>query len=132
MIRKTSKPKPRSPVSADIEMGKRIRDRRIEQKLSQQNLAGILGVSFQQVQKYEKGTNRVTANRLSLIASTLGMRLDELYLMQDVLPNVSSLVDISDMATIRLLKAYGGIKDQTTRRQMVLLIETIADAEDQH
>ena len=61
MIRKTSKPKPRSPASADIEMGKRIRARRNDLKMSQQELAAILGVSFQQIQKYEKGTNRVTA-----------------------------------------------------------------------
>jgi transcriptional regulator with XRE-family HTH domain len=127
--KKTTKPEPRSPISADIEMGKRIRDRRNEMKMSQNELAAILGVSFQQVQKYEKGTNRVTAHRLALIASTFKVRPDELYQTQDVLPDVSSLIDITDKTTLRMLKAYGGIKDQATRRQMVELIETIADAQ---
>ena len=128
MVRKTSKPKPRSPVSADIEMGKRIRIRRNEIKMSQQELAAILGVTFQQVQKYEKGTNRVNANRLSLIASTLKMPIEELYQSSDALPDGSSLIDITDKPSIRLLKAYARIADQATQRQMVALIETIADA----
>ena len=126
-IRKKSKPAARSPVSADIEMGKRIRHRRNELKMSQVELAAILGVTFQQVQKYEKGTNRVTAQRLVLIASTFKMRPEELYQTQDVLPDVTSLIDITDKSTLRLLQAYSGIKDQATRRQMVELIETIAD-----
>ena len=128
MIHKKSKPKARSPVSADIEMGKRIRHRRNEMKMSQVELAAILGVTFQQVQKYEKGTNRVTANRLALIASTFKMRIDEFYQTQDVLPDVSSLIDITDKTALRLLKAYARIKDQATQRQMVTLIETMADA----
>ncbi len=57
------------------------------------------------------------------------MRPEELYQAQDVLPDVLSLIDISDKPTIRLLKAYARIADQATQRQMVALIETIADAE---
>ena len=129
LIRKKSKLAARSPVSADVEMGKRIRRRRNELKMSQVELAAILGITFQQVQKYEKGTNRVTANRLALIASTFKMRVDELYRAQDVLPDVSSLIDVTDIATLRLLQAYAGVRDQATRRQMVELIETIADAQ---
>ena len=55
----------------DHELGKRIRLRRVEQKLSQSDLADRLGVSFQQVQKYEKGVNRVGAARLQQIATAL-------------------------------------------------------------
>ena len=77
LIRKSAKPKPRSPVSADIEFGKRVKARRIKQNMSQQDLAAVLGVSFQQVQKYEKGTNRLNANRLVLIASALKMRPED-------------------------------------------------------
>ena len=64
-----------------------------------------------------------------LIASTCKMRPEELYKAQNVLPDVSSLIDVTDKATLRLLKAYRGIKDQATQRQMVALIETIADAQ---
>jgi len=59
--------KQRSAGKPDIEMGKRIRLRRVEQKISQADLGEQLGVSFQQVQKYEKGVNRVGAARLQQI-----------------------------------------------------------------
>src|ERR1039457_4213334 len=49
--------KPRSPGKPDVELGKRIRLRRVEMEISQAELADQLGVSFQQVQKYEKGVN---------------------------------------------------------------------------
>ena len=58
------KMKQRSAGKPDIELGKRIRLRRVEQKISQAELGDKLGVSFQQVQKYEKGVNRVGAARL--------------------------------------------------------------------
>ena len=128
MIRKAAKPKPRSPVTADIEMGERIRARRIEQKMSQQELAAFLGISFQQIQKYEKGTNRVNANRLAVIASALNLRTEQLFQSEDVLPNVASLIDINSKDSLRMIRAWSRIKDQTTQRQMVALIETIADA----
>lgn len=61
----------RRPDDLDRAVGIRIRARRIEQKLSQTELAGGCGVSFQQIQKYEKGTNRVGAGRLTRIAAAL-------------------------------------------------------------
>src|SRR6516225_1221300 len=61
--------KQRSAGKPDIELGKRIRLRRVEQKISQAELGDKLGVSFQQVQKYEKGVNRVGAARLQRIAN---------------------------------------------------------------
>ena len=54
----------------DIEVGKRIRVYRQRAKLSQTDLAGALNVTFQQVQKYEKGINRVAPSRLEVIART--------------------------------------------------------------
>src|SRR5882757_6928510 len=62
--------KQRSAGKPDIEMGKRIRLRRVEQRISQAELGQKLGVSFQQVQKYEKGVNRVGAARLQQIAGS--------------------------------------------------------------
>jgi hypothetical protein len=60
---RSAKLSPRSAVDADIEMGRRIRLRRREKGISQRELAGHLGLTFQQLQKYEKGTNRVGAAR---------------------------------------------------------------------
>jgi len=61
----------RSPTSADALIGNRLRQRRLELHVSQIQLAAQLGISFQQVQKYEKGTNRVNAGRLNQIAAFL-------------------------------------------------------------
>src|ERR1039457_5563857 len=61
----------RSTVKYDHELGMRIRLRRVEMKISQSELADKLGVTFQQVQKYEKGVNRVGASRLQQVATAL-------------------------------------------------------------
>ena len=71
--------RPRSAVDADIEMGRRIRLRRQEKGISQRELAGHLGLTFQQLQKYEKGINRVGAARLQQIAEMLGVDISFFY-----------------------------------------------------
>ena len=71
--------KQRSAGKPDIEMGKRIRLRRVEQKISQAEFGEKLGVSFQQVQKYEKGVNRVGAARLQQIATALNVPVTFFY-----------------------------------------------------
>src|SRR6478609_9636534 len=109
------KMKQRSAGKPDIELGKRIRLRRVEQKISQAELGDKLGVSFQQVQKYEKGVNRVGAARLQLIATAL---------------DVESLLFLDSAFSLRLLRAYSKIKDQTVQRQLVSLMESIAANED--
>jgi transcriptional regulator with XRE-family HTH domain len=86
-MRRKSKPKSsstkqlisRSAGVADIEMGQRIRQRRREIGISQTELAGKLGLSFQQMQKYEKGSNRVGASRLQQIAEMLGVDMPFFY-----------------------------------------------------
>ena len=60
-------PSSRKVEAWDVEVGRRIRARRIECELSQQELGEELGITFQQVQKYEKGANRVSAGRLRRI-----------------------------------------------------------------
>jgi transcriptional regulator with XRE-family HTH domain len=64
-------PRPRASGDGDKEMGQRIRLRRTEMQLSQSELGTKLGVSFQQVQKYEKGVNRVSGTRLVQIARAI-------------------------------------------------------------
>src|SRR5882724_2470027 len=85
-MRRKSKPRssstklgPRSAGDADIEMGRRIRLRRRKTGISQKDLAGHLGVTFQQVQKYETGVNRVGAARLQEIAKMLGVDIPFFY-----------------------------------------------------
>src|SRR4029079_9175660 len=61
------------PTQTDVLVGSRVRVRRLELGLSQTALANELGVTFQQVQKYEKGTNRIGASRLHDMARVLGV-----------------------------------------------------------
>ncbi|WP_052182842.1 helix-turn-helix transcriptional regulator [Rhizobium sp. YS-1r] len=80
----------KKPNPIDIHVGSRIRLRRTMLKISQERLADGLGITFQQVQKYEKGSNRVGASRLQNIATLLDVPVS--YFFADA-PNGSPLVD---------------------------------------
>jgi transcriptional regulator with XRE-family HTH domain len=108
--------KQRSAGKPDIELGKRIRLRRVEQKISQAELGDKLGVSFQQVQKYEKGVNRVGAARLQQIASALDVPVTFFYDGDNKSREVESLLFLDSAFSLRLLRAYSKIKDQTVQR----------------
>jgi len=120
------KMKQRSAGKPDIELGKRIRLRRVEQKISQAELGDKLGVSFQQVQKYEKGVNRVGAARLQQIATALDVPVTFFYDGDGKAREVESLLFLDSAFSLRLLRAYSKIKDQTVQRQLVSLMESIA------
>ncbi len=117
------KMKQRSAGKPDIELGKRIRLRRVEQKISQAELGDKLGVSFQQVQKYEKGVNRVGAARLQQIANALDVPVTFFYDGDNKAREVESLLFLDSAFSLRLLRAYSKIKDQTVQRQLVSLME---------
>ena len=124
---KPTKLHPRSAGNVDIEMGRRIGLRRVEIGLSQSELGEKLGVSFQQVQKYEKGVNRVGASRLQLIAEALGVDMTFFYEGNSKAEReVDSLLFLDSSFTLRLLRAYSAIKAQAVRRQIVVLIEMVA------
>src|SRR5665213_82875 len=120
------KMKQRSAGKPDIELGKRIRLRRVEQHISQAELGDKLGVSFQQVQKYEKGVNRVGAARLQQIATALDVPVTFFYDGDGKAREVESLLFLDSSFSLRLLRAYSKIKDQTIQRQLVSLMESIA------
>ena len=120
------KGKPREVGELDVELGKRIRLRRIEQRISQAELGDQLGVSFQQIQKYEKGINRVGAARLQLIAIALAVPVTFFYDGDGKAREVDSLLFLDSSFSLRLLRAYSKIKDQAVQRQLVSLMELIA------
>jgi transcriptional regulator with XRE-family HTH domain len=125
------KKKNRRPSSADVELGESIRAHRLIAGMSQSDLAGKLGVSFQQVQKYEKGTNRVGAGRLPQIAEIFGIQIGALF---DVNANASlgaskgtALVKLlPDRSTLKLLTAFAGIAHPEIRHSLIDLVDTIA------
>jgi transcriptional regulator with XRE-family HTH domain len=126
---KPTKLSPRSAAKADIEMGRRIRERRRELKISQVELGKKLGISFQQVQKYEKGVNRVGAARLQQIAIVLGIDVTFFYGGSGNAQEVESLLLLDSAFSLRLLRAYTAIKDQAIQRQLVSLVEMIVDSQ---
>ena len=119
--------KQRSAGKPDIEMGKKIRLRRVEQRISQSDLGEKLGVSFQQVQKYEKGVNRVGAARLQQIATALDVPVTFFYDSDTKTREVESLLFLDSAFSLRLLRAYSRIKSQAVQRQLVTLMEAIAE-----
>lgn len=127
MTRKGAKQKSkRSTVKADEILGTKIRLRRVEQKLSQEKLGDALGVSFQQVQKYEKGVNRVGASRLIQIAKVLDVPVSFFYNETDKQElEVESLLAFDSRFSLRLLKAYTEIKNKDTQHHFVSLLESI-------
>jgi transcriptional regulator with XRE-family HTH domain len=70
---------PRTPTAIDACIGARMRDRRVQLKISQTALAKTLGVSFHQVQKYESGANRLSAARLFEICEALQVPLASMF-----------------------------------------------------
>lgn len=72
-------PPARTPRDVDVLVGARIASRRMELGLSQSDLAHALGITFQQVQKYERGTNRVSSSKLWMTAEFLGLPINALF-----------------------------------------------------
>ena len=118
--------KKRSPNAADGEVGESIRAHRLIAGMSQTDLANKLGVSFQQVQKYEKGANRVGAGRIPLIAEIFGVPISALF--KDHAQTASAVPTklITDPTVVKLLTAYAEIKDRTVRRHVSELVDRIA------
>src|SRR3954464_13878929 len=123
------------PDPVDIEVGHRIRIERLARGLSQTALANQLGVTFQQVQKYEKGVNRVGAGRLTKIAKVLGVPVSSFFGAHEASAierpgergtASSPLKLLTVPGALRLLRAYGQLNDGKMRRSIVKLVEDIA------
>jgi len=123
----------KAPNPVDKYVGSRVRMRRIMLGMSQEKLGEALGLTFQQVQKYEKGTNRIGASRLSRIAEVLGISVGELFetpgsaAQDSKSPANSPLRLLSGRDELRVLTAYSRIADPRLRRAIVELVESAAD-----
>jgi transcriptional regulator with XRE-family HTH domain len=118
----------------DIEIGRKIRALRLERGLSQSGLADGIDLTFQQVQKYEKGTNRVSAGRLQRIADMLNTPVMFFYggmgagaKKKD--QRNSDLAFIQTKGAMRLLRAYSEIGARTTKYALVVLAESLRNKE---
>jgi transcriptional regulator with XRE-family HTH domain len=131
---RSSMTKKRRPNSADTQIGQSIRAHRLIAGMSQSELAEQLGVSFQQVQKYEKGANRVGAGRLPKIAEIFNIPISALFKGHaDTSPgkgrgSTAPVKLITDPNVIRLLTSYADITDRAIRRCLAELVDEIAKA----
>jgi transcriptional regulator with XRE-family HTH domain len=114
----------------DVEVGRRIRVRRLERQMSQTELADQLGVTFQQVQKYEKGVNRVGAARLQRIADALDVPILFFFSAADRGSPQEAIMPFLETAhAVRLMRAYARISDTAIQRSILDLVERIASRE---
>jgi transcriptional regulator with XRE-family HTH domain len=126
--------KSRQPNSMDIRVGESIRAHRLIAGMSQSDLAGRLGVSFQQVQKYERGANRVGAGRLPQIAAIFNIPITTLFEASADAPSAKGAAGgapfrlFSDKSVVRLLGSYSDIPNRAIRRRLIQLVDEIANA----
>jgi transcriptional regulator with XRE-family HTH domain len=123
----------RRPTSADVELGESIRAHRLIAGMSQGDLAGKLGVSFQQVQKYENGTNRVGAGRLPQIAEIFDVPIGALFDANAITSpgeggGTAPAKLLPDRSALKLLTAFDGIAHRKIRHSLIDLVDTIAKA----
>ena len=126
-----AKSKTKSTTSHDVDVGLRIRARRMAKGMSQTELGEQLGVTFQQVQKYEKGVNRVGAGRLVRIAEALDVPVSFFFGATDVgSEETRAILGFLDTGySLRLLRAFSRIPPGPVQRAVVELVESIAPEE---
>lgn len=130
------------PNKVDIHVGSRVRQRRTLLGMSQEKLADALGLTFQQVQKYERGANRIGAGRLFELSRALDVPVsyffDEMG-SPDGTGKVAGLAEhgavyesdpMSRRETLLLVRAYYAIPDTAVRRRVLDLMKTLGDSDE--
>lgn len=131
----------RSPNPTDKHVGSRVRMRRMMLEMSQTDLGNSIGLTFQQVQKYEKGTNRIGAGRLQQIARILKVPVSFFFEGSPREAGAASEIEhaplpsyVTDfLATpdgLALTKAFMQIRDANLRRRIVSLVQEITGSHD--
>ncbi|UDF29349.1 UNVERIFIED_ORG: helix-turn-helix domain-containing protein [Roseateles sp. XES5] len=116
----------KKPAAADVQVGNNIRQQRLRRSVSQEALAAKIGVTFQQVQKYERGTNRVSASRLVEIAAVFGVTVDTLFAgtAAEADPNAEPAFAMSKEA-ISLANDFEAIGDPNVRLSIRGLVRSL-------
>ncbi|MCH8188327.1 MAG: helix-turn-helix transcriptional regulator [Proteobacteria bacterium] len=115
----------------DIEIGRRLRQARVAAGLTQTELGVRLGISFQQIQKYEKGRNRIGGGRLYKIARILGVKITYFFdgvehlLDADAVPAGTNELAAIDNRTIRAAHVLANLPDEDIKEQVFRLIAAL-------
>lgn len=123
----------------DVHVGRRLRSRRTMLGMSQENLGDAVGVTFQQIQKYEKGLNRIGSSRLFEFSRTLSVSVS--YFFEDFYENADnngstpevnengSLYETETLANkevLALVRAYSAIEDELVRKKVLGLVKSLS------
>jgi len=131
----------KAPSAVDRHVGSRVRLRRVSVGMSQERLGEALGVTFQQIQKYEKGTNRISMSRMQNIAQVLGAPIayflegaprDEMAMMAGFAEPQQQEYSAEILTTpegMALARAFASIDDPKVRRRVVDLVTTLAEGQ---
>jgi len=131
----------RQANTVDKRIGQRVKQRRLELGLSQERLAELLGVTFQQIQKYEKGANRIAASRLFDLSGALNVAVT--YFFEGLTLGVAREGGVAEegegfvydmLATPegqQLLQIFGTIRSPKVRRRVVDLVRALAEEENE-
>jgi transcriptional regulator with XRE-family HTH domain len=128
-------PNKKKPNPIDVHIGARIRFRRNMIGMSQEKLGEALGITFQQIQKYEKGSNRVGGSRMQHIADTLGVPVSFFFedapaVSRDAAaagasePSLTELAAYPDM--LRMMRMFSKIGDGHARKKLLGIVEIVA------
>ena len=133
-------PRKKAPSPIDQHVGRRVRMRRLMLAMSQEKLAAALGLTSQQVQKYESGANRIGASRLQQMSHILQVPVEFFFegapnaLAPDGSGSALSMAQIddfvSDLDGLRLIGAFRRIDNAALRRRIVMLVQEIAGDDD--
>jgi transcriptional regulator with XRE-family HTH domain len=132
----------RRSTSVDAYVGRRLKQRREDLSMSQEKLAEMLGISFQQVQKYERGLNRVGASRLFQLCGI--MAVDSSFFFDGLTPvpvpgvaeassefdTLSTAALLAAPGALELLADYARLKSTSQRKKVLELIKLLADDDD--
>jgi len=110
----------------DKHIGNIIRTRREVLDMSQTNLAAITGVSYQQIHKYEKGVNRISAGRLALFSAALGLPVQDFY--GKTIPVNGSLHAAVDELAYDIARYVSLVKNPVQREAVYMLVKTMAES----
>lgn len=129
----------KTPNETDVLVGGRVRLRRRELGLSQTELGGRLGITFQQVQKYEKGSNRIGASRLHAIAAILNVPVGYFFPLEEEGPGGGTTAQpaevlglLSMAGALDLLRDFARITNPATRKALRGVVAALAGAPEQN
>jgi transcriptional regulator with XRE-family HTH domain len=113
----------------DTDIGKRVREQRLAKGMSQMQLAKHLGITFQQIQKYENGMNRIGSGRLQRIAEALDVPVAHFFNSEGSSPasTPSPAEDLAIEGAQRLLQAFRRIADNESRRALLQIAKSLGD-----